>query len=45
MVEEDLERRTYEEKRVQHIDLHNVTFSDAILKGALSSKKNKNDIY
>lgn len=41
MIEENPETRTYEDKRVQHINLHNVTFADAILAGALSSKKQK----
>lgn len=38
-IEEDLENRSFEDKRVQHINLHNVTFADAIRAGALSSKK------
>jgi hypothetical protein len=39
MLEENLETRTQEDKRIQTINLHNVTFADAILAGALSSKK------
>lgn len=39
MIEESLETRTQEDKRIQHLDLWNATFADAILKGALSSKK------
>lgn len=37
--EERLENRSYEDQRVQHIRLHNVTFTDAILQNALSAKK------
>jgi hypothetical protein len=39
IVEKDLETREHEDRRVQHINLHNVTFADAILKGALSAQK------
>ncbi|MGH9982699.1 MAG: hypothetical protein ACRD8W_01935 [Nitrososphaeraceae archaeon] len=39
MLEEDLESRAHEDKRVQHINLHNVTFADAIRAGALSAKR------
>lgn len=39
MIEESLETRTHEDKRIQTINLQNVIFADAILKGALSSKK------
>lgn len=37
--EEGLEIRTYNNGRVQKINLHNITFADAILNGALSAKK------
>jgi hypothetical protein len=42
--EEDLATRTYDNGRVQKINLHNVTFTDAILKGALTSKKKDDDL-
>jgi hypothetical protein len=42
--EEEIETRTYDNGRVQHINLHNVTFADAILKGALSVKKRDDDL-
>lgn len=37
-LEEDLENRSFEDRKVQHIDLRNVTFADAIMTGALSAK-------
>jgi hypothetical protein len=37
--EEGIEIRTYDNARVQKINLHNVTFADAILKGALTARK------
>lgn len=43
IVESDLETREHEDRRVQHINLHNVTFADAILKGALSARKKQDD--
>jgi LSD1 subclass zinc finger protein len=43
ITEDDLESRSFEDKRVQHINLHNVTFADAILKGALSARKKQED--
>jgi uncharacterized protein YjbI with pentapeptide repeats len=39
MVEEDLENRSFEDKRIQHLDFRNTSFSEAILKGALTAKK------
>lgn len=39
IIEKGLETRSQEDNRIQTINLHNVTFADAILKGALSSKK------
>ena len=39
VLKEDLETRTQEDKRIQHLDFRNATFADAILRGALSSKK------
>lgn len=41
--EEGLENRSYEDQRVEHINLHNVTSADAILRGALTSKKKSDD--
>lgn len=42
MLEEDLETRTHpEDKRIQTLNLYNVTFADAILAGALSANKRK----
>lgn len=43
MLEESLETRVQENKRVQHINLHNVTFADAILKAALTARKKEDD--
>lgn len=44
MLEEGLENKTHpEDKRVQHINLHNVIFADAILKGALTARKKEDD--
>jgi hypothetical protein len=33
--EEGLENHAYEDRRVQHLDFKNVTFADALLRGAL----------
>lgn len=43
MIEEGLETRVQGDKRVQHINLHNVTFAVAILKGALTARKKEDD--
>jgi len=42
--EEGLETRTYDNGRIQHINLHNVIFADAIIKSnVLSAKKKEGD--
>lgn len=40
---EGLETRTNDNARVQKINLYNVTFADAFLKGALTAKKKEDD--
>ena len=41
--DQENKEREYTEQRIQKINLHNVTFADAILCGALTSKKRKED--
>ena len=44
IVESDLETREHDERRIQHINLHNVSFADAILhSNVLSAKKKQED--
>ena len=40
-----LESRVNEDQRIQKMNLHNVTFADAIRAGALTAKKKSEDVY